>query len=137
MSKGLQWVIGIGVVLVVAAMIFSTVAPLFLPRAAVAGYPMMSLPGHIMGPGRVFGIGGLGMRAPFFGLFGLAMLAWPLLFVGLIVWGIIALTRQRPTAPPSAPLPPAPVSQAACSQCGQPLQPGWRHCPNCGKAVGA
>jgi zinc-ribbon domain len=144
MSKGLQWVIGIGVVLVVAAVIFSRVAPLFLPRAAVARAPLITGPGRLFGPGIpflpgfLFGRGRFGPRMPFFSLFGLAACAWPLLLVGLIVFGISLLTRRpAPLASlPAGPVPPAPVSQAVCSQCGQPLQPGWRHCPNCGKAVG-
>jgi hypothetical protein len=145
MSKGLQWVIGIGVVLVVVAVVFSSVAPFFLPRAAVSGAPQFTVPNRIFGPrlpflpGFLFRPGRLGPRMPFFSLFGLAGCIWPLLLAGLIVLAMLALTR-RPVAPPPVAqpaAPPAPVSQAVCSNCGQPLQPGWRHCPNCGTAVGS
>ena len=147
MSKALQWVIGIGVVLVVAAIVFSSVAPFFLPRTSAARAPLSGRPNRPMGPllpfiqrflpspGRV-GPGGI----PFFGLFGLAACAWPLLIIGLVVWALVTLNRPRPQPPLTTPAPmavvsPAPVSQAVCSQCGQPLQAGWRHCPNCGRPV--
>ena len=142
MSKGLQWIIGIGVVLMVAAVIFSSVAPLFLPRLAVARAPLVTGPGRLpFLPGFAFGPGRFDGRRPFFGFFGLAACAWPLLLIGLIVIGISLLTRRpAPLIVPMAsaplpPAPPAPVNPALCSQCGQPLQSGWRHCPNCGKPV--
>jgi len=34
---------------------------------------------------------------------------------------------RAPDAPPEEP--------AACAQCGEPRQPGWRHCPQCGSAL--
>lgn len=144
MSKALQWVIGIGVVLMVAAFVFSSVAPFFLPRVGLVRAPITAAPNGRFaptmpfGPGFMFGLGRAGLRPPFFGLFGVLACVWPLLLIGLVVWGISALT-QRPApmraAPPAIPMPPAPVSQAACSNCGQPLQADWRHCPNCGQAV--
>jgi predicted lipid-binding transport protein (Tim44 family) len=85
---------------------------------------------------------GLGGRMPFMGFFGLAGCIWPLLLAALIVLAISVFSR-RPAPylmpPPQAPMPPAPAeapaSQAVCANCGQPLQPGWRHCPNCGAPV--
>ena len=153
MSKGLQWVIGIGVALVVVAIVFSSLAPFLLPRAAAAGAPRFTLPNRIFGPriplipGFPFRFGPFGRRMPFFSLFGLAGCIWPLLLAGLIILAISAFSR-RPVAPAALPplapppaaqaaAPPAPVSQAVCSNCGQPLQPGWRHCPNCGTLVGS
>jgi hypothetical protein len=149
MSKGLQWVIGIGVVLVVGAVVFSSMAPFLLPRAA-AGAPRFTVPNRIFGPrlpfvpGFPFRFGLFGRRMPFFSLFGLAGCIGPLLLAGLIVLAISALSRRPVSVPPQAPppaaqpaAPPAVVSQAVCSNCGQPLQPGWRHCPNCGTAVGS
>lgn len=147
MSRALQWVIGIGVVLMVAAFLVAMIAPLFLARMGVAGYPMMSRPGpmFMFGPGPMFGV--RGVNTPFFwlfGLFGVARLLWPLLIFGLVVWALVTLMRPRPQTPyvasapmaPAPPTPPAPVSQAVCANCGQPLQPGWRHCPSCGTAIG-
>ena len=132
MSKALQWVIGIGVVLIVAAIIFSTVWPFFAPRLGWTGnfgYGMMG-PGHMFG-GRGM-MGGFGM--PFFGI---GMFLWPLLFIGLIVLGVVWLVRSvaRPAVPqaPAAPQPPAPT--AACAHCGKPLQAGWMACPYCGEKV--
>jgi len=146
MSKLLQWIIGIGVVIVVLAVAFSVVAPFLLPRLGLA--PAVTGPyGRVMPrmpfmPGFMFGMGRYGFRSPFMGAFGLLSCLWPLLLIGLIIWAVTALSTRntpQPMAPQTmaaqSPLPPAPASQAACPECGQPLQPGWRHCPNCGKAI--
>jgi len=126
MSKALQWVIGIAVVLLVAAVVFSTVWPLVAARAGLDGgygYGMMG-PGHMFG-GRHM-LGGFGM--PFFGF---GMVLWPLLFIGLIALGAVWLVRA--TARLGAPQPPA--ATIACAHCGQPLQAGWKACPYCGEKV--
>ncbi len=126
MSKGLQWIIGISVVLIVIAMIFSTIFPFFAPRLGWAnnyGYGMMG-PGHMFGGGGM--MGGFGM--PFFGL---GMLVVPLLFVGLAVLGVVWLVKS--VATPGAPQPPA--ATVGCAHCGKPLQPGWKACPYCGEKV--
>jgi hypothetical protein len=143
MSRGLQVIIGIGVVVVVAAVVFATLGPLLLPQLRVALPANAGQPGFYNRPqggpvfpfrqGRPFG-----PRMPFFGffgLFGLARLAGPLLIGALIVLALILLLRRPPAVVMTAPLPPSPVapaSQMVCSQCGQPLQAGWKHCPNCG-----
>lgn len=147
MSKALQWVIGLGVVLMVIAVVFSSVAPYFLPQTMMSRVPLTSAPQRMFGsgmpfmPGLFFGAGQLGVRFPFVRLFGLTACVWPLLLVGLIVLGISLLTRRpAPPAvmiPPAPPAPAAPVSQTLCAQCGQPLQAGWRHCPSCGTPVAA
>lgn len=132
MSRALQWILGLCAVLLVAALVFSVVAPYFLPARAVTAYGGMMGPGGwgMMGPGHMFG--GIGLRAPFFGLMGLGMLAVPLLLIGLVVLGLAALLRRdRPVTP----LPPAPAATVPCAHCGQPLQPGWKACPNCGEKV--
>jgi hypothetical protein len=153
MSKGLQWVIGIGVVLVVAAVVFSSVAPFFLPRTAAGAAPLFIAPFGRVAPRlpffpRFIGPGRFGPRMPFFGFFGLAGCLWPLLLAGLIVLAI-SLFSRRPAPLPAAPVPPASTAvtapnaaasnaapnQTVCTNCGQPLQPGWRHCPNCGTPV--
>ncbi len=147
MSKALQWVIGLGVVLMVVAVVFSSAAPYFLPRTMMSRAPLAGEPARVFGPrlpflpGFLFGPGQLGLRFPFLRLFGLTACVWPLLIVGLIVLGLSLLTR-RPAPPPmmmppAPPAPAAPVSQTVCAQCGQPLQAGWRHCPNCGTPVAA
>ena len=153
MSKGLQWVIGIGVVLVVGVVILAGLAPYVLPRFGLAAAPPFAAPRfagplgiygrHIpFRPGFPFGFGG---RMPFLGFFGLARCIWPLLLAGLIVLAISLLSRRPapyPYAPPmaqapmaQAPMATAPASQMVCANCGQPLQAGWRHCPNCGTPV--
>ncbi len=119
MSKPRQWIIGLGVVVIVAAVGVSALWPLFAAGAGWTGTGMMG-PGHMMG--------GWGM--PFFGL---GMMLWPLLIVGLVVIGTVWLVRNL-RQPVPAPAPPASVSQA-CADCGNPLQPGWKACPDCGEKV--
>jgi hypothetical protein len=93
-----------------------------------------------------FGRGGWGMRGPgmmgFGWRFPLAGLIGCLLGLGilaLVVLGIIWLVRrQRKSAMAAAPIEPvvesAPVPAThPCSRCGEPVQEGWKHCPNCGK----
>jgi len=121
MSKALQWIIGVAVVLIVASTIFSTVMPFFFPRTDLGGYGMM-------GPGMM---GGFGM--PFFGFGMITMLLWPALIIGLIVFGVVWLVRNIGT--PAAPQPLA--AALNCAHCGKPLQPGWKACPYCGEKVGA
>jgi len=125
MSKVLQWIIGISVVLIVVTVIFSTVWPFFAPRTGLGGgygYGMMG-PGHMGGGGMM---GGFGM--PFFGI---GMFLWPLLFIGLIVLGVVWLVRT--VATPGALQPPA--ATAACAHCGKPIQAGWKACPYCGEKI--
>ena len=124
MSKGLQWTLGISAVLLVAALVFSSVFPFFAPRLGWNnyGYGMMG-PGHMFGGGMM---GGFGM--PFFGL---GMLVWPLLFIGLIVLGVVWLART--VATPGAPQ--MPFASVPCAHCGKPIQAGWKACPYCGEKV--
>ena len=53
----------------------------------------------------------------------LVMLFFPLVGVGAIVWLILALTRGRPSLPPT-------INQ--CTACGGGLQGTERFCPACG-----
>jgi hypothetical protein len=118
MSKPLQWIVGLGVVVIVAAVVVSTLWPLFAAGAGWTGTGMMG--GGMMG--------GWGM--PFFGL---GMMLWPLLIVGLAVLGTAWLVQnlKPPVAPPALP---ASAGQV-CTHCGNPLQVGWKACPNCGEKV--
>jgi hypothetical protein len=126
MSKPLQWIIGLGVVVVVATVVVSTLWPLFAAGAGWTGTGMMG-PGHMMSGG-ANAMGGFGM--PFFGL---GMMLWPLLIVGLVVLGTVWLIHNfKPTVAP--PAQPASVSQA-CTHCGNPIQPSWKACPACGEKV--
>ena len=129
MSKGLQWVIGMGVVLVVAAVIMAGLAPFVLPRLGLAMAPQFTGPMGMYGqhmpfrPGFMFGMGG---RMPFRGFFGLAGCIWPLLLAALIVLAISALSRRpAPYAaqPPMAQAPVAPAMPATPASAGA-CQPG-------------
>lgn len=66
------------------------------------------------------------------GLFWLGLLA-------LIVIGVVALVRAvfqpRPAASVVVPSPAAAEPLPNCPSCGYAIQPGWKHCPNCGSAL--
>ena len=127
MSKTLQWVIGISIILIAITVIASSILPFLLPQAAWGGWQGMMGPGHMFGGGGM--TGGFGM--PFFGLGMITMLLWPVLIIGLIVLGVVWLVRSIGT--PAAPQPPA--AAIYCSNCSKPLQPGWKACPYCGEKV--
>ena len=122
MSKTLQWVIGVSVILIMATVVLSTLWPLFAPNIGWAGYGMMG-PGHMYGGGNMMG----GFWMPFFGIL---MLLGPLLFVGLIMLGGVWLVRNMGTL-----FTPQPPAAAVCANCGKPLQAGWKVCPYCGEKI--
>jgi hypothetical protein len=141
MSRGLQWVIAICAVLLVAAVIFGIVAPFFLPRVAVSAAGIA--PG--MGRWHGFGSGGVGpmfhrpgMMGFGFPFLGGAMILGPLVIVGLVVVvaAILLNGRRQPVQVPPPAEPAAPASATTpCAHCGQPLQAGWKACPYCGEKV--
>jgi hypothetical protein len=148
MNKGLQWVLGICAVLLVAAVVFAIVAPFFLPRVTAS---VVGMGPGMMGRGREFGFG-FGDSMPMFrrsGIMGFgfpflggAMILGPLVVIGLvIVLGAVWLSNRRQSAPavpppaaPAAPVAPA-VATTPCAHCGEPLQAGWKVCPYCGEKI--
>jgi hypothetical protein len=92
---------------------------------------------------RGYGMMGLGRRGMFGGLIGgLFCLG----FLALLVLGIIWLVRylRKPKAGSSVVAPVASIAEPVavvvpeaavhpCPKCGEPVQEGWKHCPNCGK----
>ena len=73
---------------------------------------------------------------------GLMMLAVFALPLALIVIAIVALAgggwRRWVSGPPvqaGGPASPAPAAGRYCAHCGQALQTGWSHCPNCGAST--
>jgi zinc-ribbon domain len=90
---------------------------------------------HMRGRGMM----GFGWWMPFGGLIGGV---FGLVFLALVVLGIIWLVNRlrkpamvtSPAAPVVAAAPAAPLAAThPCSRCGEPVQEGWKHCPNCGK----
>jgi uncharacterized membrane protein len=163
MKKVWKWVIGIVVVLVVVAALVGGAFLLRSHFANVislrANQPGVQIPGNGWGdrdgsrrfPGMMpygnYGWGG-GMHMRGFGgmgLFGgLIGGLFSLVILALVVLGILWLVnRLRKPAAAAAPLAVAPVADVApaapvsvvhpCPKCGEPVQEGWKHCPNCGK----
>jgi hypothetical protein len=88
---------------------------------------------HMRGPG-MMGFGGM---MPFVGAF---VCLVSLGFLVLVILGVIWLVRRqhKPMTVDAAAAPVAPVEVLAgtahpCKKCGQPVQEGWNHCPNCGR----
>jgi hypothetical protein len=90
---------------------------------------------HMRGPGMM----GFGRRMPFAGLFGgLICLGFLALVVLGIIWLVNRLRKPKVVAAPVAPVvdaaPAAPLAAThPCPKCGESVQEGWKHCPNCGK----
>lgn len=101
MSKGLQWVIGISVLVVAGAFAFARVAPFFMPTttmpmmdgAMMAQHTAMMNGGGMMhaggmGPGMM---AGGGMMGNFGGQWGLPLMGGGVLFLGLLLALALAL----------------------------------------------
>ena len=158
-----KWIIGILVVLVVAAVLVAGGLFLWAHSGHVFGVarvvrPGMQFPGNGKVPFRGYGNNAWGGRGiPMHGpamMMGfnrpniLGMLFRGLLWVGLltlIVLGIIwfiRLLRTPSAAVVAAPVAASPVEPVAsvtslhnCPRCGEPVQEGWKHCSNCGKKL--
>jgi hypothetical protein len=131
MGKTLQWVIGLGLVLIVAAVVVAAVWMLGAHWLGwSSGYSLMSAgQSHMpmMGQTGTYGMmGGFGM--PFMGL---GMLLGPLVLVGPSVLGVVWLMRKVKAA--SSPHPP--LVPATCAHCGKPVEAGWIVCPRCGEKI--
>jgi hypothetical protein len=85
----------------------------------------------MLGGGMMLGIGLLMM---------LVVLGLPILLIVGIVAAFMGLWGRRvgPTlaAPASGRFAPADSSARYCTHCGQGLQAGWAHCPQCGAPMG-
>ncbi|RJP50634.1 MAG: zinc ribbon domain-containing protein [Anaerolineaceae bacterium] len=128
MKKVIWWIVGIVAVL----------AALFLFGGGMMwgnrGYGMTLAPGASAGVG---GYGGPGMMGNWgfsplgwFGM-GLGMLFMWLIPIGvltLIVYGVVALTRNAGNIMPSTPL-------TSCANCGKGIQADWQNCPHCGTVL--
>ena len=87
---------------------------------------------------RGYGMMGFGRRSLFGGIIGSL---FSLGFLALIVLGVIWLVRilrkpavvVAPVATPVEPVAPVAATVHPCPKCGEPVQEGWKHCPNCGK----
>jgi len=153
-----KWVIGIVVILFIAALVVGgfflashymslrqvavqtrsgTQAQPFGPRGfnnRGDGFPGGGMMPYGM---RGYGMHGFGMMGfmPFGGIFsGLFCLAFVVLVVLGIVWLVRRLSAPNPAViAPAAPV--APVMTHSCQNCGKPVQDDWKNCPYCGKKL--
>lgn len=69
---------------------------------------------------------------PIFNIFGmLLMIGLPLGILALVVMGVIMLVRasKKPNAAPTM------AAQPVCPACGQDIQQDWKVCPHCGEKL--
>jgi len=151
MSKGLKWILGILIALVVVAalagigyVIFNRwnggwmMAPrAFEPREGLREIPRWNMP---MRPNmRMFGYRSVG----FFPLRSLGLLACLGLLGLIVIGGVVYLVgrrgRQAPaviSSPAATPIAaPEPTPAKACPNCGRAVNEDWSHCPYCGTAL--
>ncbi len=119
MKKVNWWIVGIAAVLIALFLIGGGMMSGWGYRG---GYGMMGGPG-MMGNWGYSPFGWLGMG---FGM--LFMWLIPIGIIALIVYGVVALTRNAGNTPPSAAL-------APCPNCGKGIQTDWQNCPYCGTAL--
>jgi hypothetical protein len=142
MSKTWKWVLGILAVLVIVVVL---VGLGFLWRYNTqARFAMAGLPGHdwdgrgiqrmpmggfhqpgMMGRGGYYSPYSMGFL--FIGAFFRFLI--PLGLVALVAWGAYAWGKRSHTGTAAT----AVVETHPCVKCGEPVQEGWKHCPNCGK----
>lgn len=163
MSKALKWILGIGIALVVVAVI-AGIAFLVFSRFNGFNVMMGARQARPFGDGRLMPWRNMPMN-PYFGMpggrlggfFPLRMIAgwvFSLGILALIVLGIIALAAafRRSSQPSAAPAqavsavavtPPSPANPPAvdespartCPSCGRPANADWSHCPYCGSPL--
>lgn len=158
MKNGWKWILAVAAILLVAAGLFG-MGFLFVHRTQMmATIPQSGVPYPQMGHGSMHGgfPGGMvyprngsmpmmgGMRGfgrggghfsggMFFGMFGRLI---PLALLLLLLYGAYWLGKRHnaPVAVPVTPAVPAAVpTDHPCPSCGNPVQEGWNHCPNCGE----
>ena len=161
MKKIWMWILGIFLVLVVAAGFFglgflhqTRMRAVAVNNSAPKGTPNPQAPRSPMRGGFPEWRGGRGMpprvgpmmgtrgfgRGPFpggmfFGMFGRLI---PLALVLLVLYGAYRFGKSRSVpmavvaAPVQAVAPPIPVFHP-CPACGNAVQDDWKHCPNCGE----
>jgi hypothetical protein len=161
MKKVWKWVIGIAVVVVILAALVGGALLLrshFMNAARVAQTTQsgQQVPGKGWGdqdgsrryPGmmpfgndgwggrgmRMRGFGGMGLFGGLIGgLFSLGILALAVLGV---IWLVNRLRKPKVVVAPIAPVASlAPAVTHPCPNCSEPVQEGWKHCPNCGEKL--
>ena len=82
------------------------------------------------GRGGFGGFGPFGMGMMFFGMLGRLI---PIAIVLLLLYVAYLLGKKNvPAAVAAAPAPLSVIPTHPCPKCENPVQDGWKHCPNCG-----
>lgn len=113
MKKVNWWIVGI---VAVFAALFLFGGSMMFGGWGNRGYGMMGNWGY-----SPFGWFGMGLNMLFMWLIPIGVLT-------LIVYGLVAITRETRSTTPSTPLTP-------CSNCGKGIQADWKNCPYCGTSL--
>lgn len=111
--------------LLVGLLVFVLVFAIVLPFLGGRWMPYR-MGSWMMGPGMMHGYNGFGGFGILGGLMMLGMIFVPLLLVGAVIAGVVALVRgtgSQSTLPGARP----------CPNCGKYIQSDWIACPYCGE----
>ena len=126
--KKTNW-LAVSFIVIVALLALFWIGTMF--GGGYSGYGMMGNGGYGMMNGYGGHMGGWSSPFGWFGM-GLGMIFMWLIPVGviaLIVFGVVALTRNVGTNAPNA------STTASCPNCGKSVQADWKNCPHCGTAL--
>lgn len=155
MNKAWKWIIGIVIGLLVLAVIAAVPFGIrqleandvvkFSARGFERGFGRDLVPGmmgrgtdnyywHLSMMNQNPGIVGPMLYGAGFFIFGIFRLLIPLAVIGLAIYGVFALIRQKPSAAVAIEAAPAGPPRT-CASCGKPAQGDWNNCPYCGSAL--
>lgn len=112
--KKTNW-LAVSLIVIVVLIAFFWIGTMF--GGGYGGWGMMGGPG-MMGSWGYSPFGWIGM---------IFMWLIPIGVIALIVYGVVALTRNAGNNPPA--------SSTPCPNCGKGVQADWKNCPHCGTAL--
>ena len=118
--KKTNW-LAVSLIVIVVLLVFFWIGTMF--GGGHGGYGMMGNRGYGMMNSGYSPFGWFGMG---FGM--LFMWLIPIGVIALVVYGVVALTRNAGNNAPIA-------SSTPCPNCGKGVQADWKNCPHCGTAL--